>query len=578
MLSNTATPRYYAEFREKVVSGIIPVCEMISLQMNRIDARIADPRYYYDDRAVEGFIAFCEEELVLTDGSPLVMLDEFKLWAEDALSWSYFIERDVYHRDQETGEGHYERRAVRKRLTKKQYLIVARGAAKSMYDACMQVYFLVMDFATTHQVVCAPTMKQALETISPIQTAISRARGPLFSMLTEGSMQNTKATRANRVKLASTKEGIVNYLSNSLVQIRPMRIDKLQGLRSKYNTVDEWLSCPIREDPVGALEQGASKHDNYFILATSSEGTIRNAAGDDIKIELTTILHGDYVADHISIWWYRLDDIKEVGIPGTWLKANPCLDKTIKYETYHADVERADKIPSTRNDIYAKRFGIPMEGYTYYFTHEETLPRPYRSYWKMPCAMGADLSCGDDFCAFTFLFPLSVGFGIKTRCYITEHTYGNVSLSMLEKYRDFIAEGSLIIMPGLVLNMMEVYEDLIAFIDSEEYDVMCFGYDPYNAREFVERWLQEHAEYGVEAVKQGSRTESVPLGELKTYAGGGSLHFDQQLFSFTMGNCMVLEDTNGNRKLYKVRADRKIDAVAALVDAYVVYKHYQDSF
>jgi phage terminase large subunit-like protein len=578
MLSNTATPKYYGEFRDAVLRGDFPVCETISLEMNRIDKLIRDPRIYYDDQAVEGWIRFCENELTLTDGSDMFLLDSFKLWGEQVYGWYYFVERSVYKRSK-NGRGHYIRKTVKKRLTNKQYLIVARGAAKTVYGACHQAYGLTIDPSTTHQVTTAPTMKQAEEMLSPLRTAITRARGPFFQFLTEGSLQNTTGSKVNRTRLASTKKGIENFLTNSLLEVRPMSIGKLQGLQNKYSTVDEWLSCDIREDVIGALEQGASKVDDYLIIAMSSEGTVRNGAGDTIKMELMDILKGEYDAKNVSIWWYKLDDVSEVSDPDMWIKANPNIDKTVTYETYQLDVERAEKAPASRNDILAKRFGIPMEGYTYFFPYEETLPHRYRTYWKQPCSLGADLSQGDDFCAFTFLFPLSGGrFGIKVRSYITERTFNKVLKAMRQKYEEFIKEGSLIVMPGSVLDMIDVYEDLDQFILDSEYDVRCFGYDPYNAKEFVERWSTDNGPYGVEKVPQGSKTESVPLGELKAMAEDRLLLFDESLMVFAMGNCIVLEDTNGNRKLYKKRKDEKIDNVAAMMDAYVAYKANQDAF
>lgn len=578
MLSNTATPKYYGEFRDAVLRGDFPVCETISLEMNRIDKLIRDPRIYYDDQAVEGWIRFCENELTLTDGSDMFLLDSFKLWGEQVYGWYYFVERSVYKRSK-NGRGHYIRKTVKKRLTNKQYLIVARGAAKTVYGACHQGYGLTIDPSTTHQVTTAPTMKQAEEMLSPLRTAITRARGPFFQFLTEGSLQNTTGSKVNRTRLASTKKGIENFLTNSLLEVRPMSIGKLQGLQNKYSTVDEWLSCDIREDVIGALEQGASKVDDYLIIAMSSEGTVRNGAGDTIKMELMDILKGEYDAKNVSIWWYKLDDVSEVSDPDMWIKANPNIDKTVTYETYQLDVERAEKAPASRNDILAKRFGIPMEGYTYFFPYEETLPHRYRTYWKQPCALGADLSQGDDFCAFTFMFPLSGGrFGIKVRSYITERTFNKVLKAMRQKYEEFIKEGSLIVMPGSVLDMIDVYEDLDQFILDSEYDVRCLGYDPYYAKEFVERWSTDNGPYGVEKVPQGVRTESVPLGELKAMAEDRLLLFDESLMVFAMGNCIVLEDTNGNRKLYKKRKDEKIDNVAAMMDAYVAYKANRDAF
>ncbi len=578
-LSNTATPKYYGQFRDAVIRGDIPVCKEIEMQMNRIDDNIANPGLWYDDQAIEGFVAYCENELTLTDGEDLHLLDSFKLWAEDALAWFYFVERSVYVPNPDGHGGHYEKRSIKKRLVNKQYLIVGRGAAKSLYDSCIQSYFGNVDTSTTHQITTAPTMKLAEEIMSPIRTAITRARGPLFKFLTEGSLQNTTGSRANRMKLASTKKGIENFLTNSLIEIRPMSIDKLQGLRCKIATVDEWLSGDVREDVVGAIEQGASKIDDYLIVATSSEGTVRNGPGDTIKMELTDILRGDYINPHVSIWWYKLDSVDEVGNPDMWLKANPNLGKTVTYETYQLDVERAEKAPATRNDILAKRFGIPMEGYTYYFTYEETLPHRRRDFWQMPCALGADLSQGDDFCAFTFLFPLSNGcFGVKTRNYITELTLMKLPLAMRNKYEEFIKEGSLIVMDGTVLDMMEVYEDLDNHIVEVGYDVRCFGFDPYNAREFVERWERENGPFGIEKVIQGAKTESVPLGELKKLAEERMLLFDEELMVFAMGNCITMEDTNGNRKLLKKRYEAKIDAVAAMMDAFVAFKLNREAF
>ncbi|MBP5596261.1 MAG: terminase [Pseudobutyrivibrio sp.] len=578
-LSNTATPVYYGEFRDAVIRGEIPVCREIEMEMNRIDALIDDPGIYYDEDAVKGFILFCEEELTLTDGSDLHLLDTFKLWAEQLFGWYYFVERSVYQPDPDGHGGHYVKKQIKKRLINKQYLIVARGAAKSMYLSCIQNFFLNINPATTHQITTAPTMRQADEVMSPIRTAITRARGPLFKFLTEGSLQNTTGSKANRVKLASTKKGIENFLTGSLLEIRPMSIDKLQGLRPYVSTVDEWLSGDIREDVIGAIEQGASKMDDYIIIATSSEGTVRNSAGDTIKMELVDILKGEYQNQHVSIWYYKLDDIKEVADPSKWLKANPNLGKTVSYETYQLDVERAEAAPATRNDILAKRFGIPMEGYTYFFTYEETRPHRKREYWNMPCALGADLSQGDDFCAFTFLFPLKgEKYGIKTRSYISSLTLTRLQPAMRQKYEEFMNEGSLIILDGSVLDMMEVYEDLDEYILQSKYDVRSFGYDPYNAKEFVERWIAENSEYGVTCVKQGVKTETVPLGELKTLSEEGMLLFDEELMSFAMGNCIVLEDTNGNRKLFKYRREQKIDNVAALMDAYVSFKENKDAF
>jgi phage terminase large subunit-like protein len=578
-LSNTAVPYYYGKFREAVLKGQIPVCREIALEMNRIDELIANPGVYYDEDAVEGFVLYCETELTKTDGTDLNLLDTFKLWAEQIFGWYYYIERSVYVPTEDNRGGHYETKMIKKRLINKQYLIVARGAAKSMYASCIQNYFLNVDTSTTHQIATAPTMKQADEVMSPIRTAVTRARGPLFKFLTEGSLQNTTGSRANRVKLASTKKGVENFLTGSLLEVRPMSVDKLQGLRPKISTVDEWLSGDIREDVVGAIEQGASKLDDYLIVAVSSEGTVRNSSGDTIKMELMDILKGDYVNPHVSIWYYRLDDITEVNQPDMWLKANPNLGKTVTYETYQLDVERAEKAPSTRNDILAKRFGIPMEGYTYFFTYEETLPHRRRDFWSMPCALGGDLSQGDDFCAFTFLFPLPNGaYGIKTRCYISSLTLMKLPGAMRMKYDQFINEGSLMVLECTVLDMMDVYDDLDKFIQDCQYDVRCFGFDPYNAREFVERWTKENSNYGVEKVIQGAKTESVPLGEMKLLSEERMLVFDQELFSFTMGNCITMEDTNGNRKLLKKRADQKIDSVAALLDAYVAYKLNKEAF
>ena len=578
-LSNTATPRYYGQFREAVMRGEIPVCKEISMEMNRIDDLIANPGIWYDDQAVEGFISYCEEELTLTDGEDLKLLDSFKLWAEQIFGWYYFVERSVYEPSPDGHGGHYVKKTIKKRLTNKQYLIVTRGAAKSMYASCIQNYFLNVDTSTTHQITTAPTMKQAEEVMSPIRTAITRARGPLYKFLTEGSMQNTTGSKANRVKLASTKKGIENLLTGSLLEIRPMSIDKLQGLRCKIATVDEWLSGDIREDVIGAIEQGASKNDDYLIVATSSEGTVRNGSGDTIKMELMDILKGDYINPHVSIWYYKLDSIDEVGNPEMWLKANPNLGKTVTYETYQLDVERAEKSPANRNDILAKRFNIPMEGYTYFFTYEETIPHRKRDFWRLPCALGADLSQGNDFCAFTFLFPLANGeFGIKTRNYITEFTLMKLPSAMRMKYDQFIKEGSLIVMDGTILDLMEVYDDLDKHIVDCEYDVRCFGFDPYNAKEFVARWETENGPFGIEKVIQGAKTESVPLGELKNLAEERMLLFDEELMTFAMGNCVTIEDTNGNRKLLKKRYEAKIDAVAALLDAFVAYKLNKDAF
>lgn len=578
-LSNTATPYYYGLFRDSVLRGEIPVNREIAMEMNRIDALIANPNIYYDDKAVEGFVLYCENELTLTDGGDLHLLDSFKLWAEQIFGWYYFVERSVYEPTPDNHGGRYVQKTIKKRLTTKQYLIVARGAAKSMYGSCIQSYFLNVDTATTHQITTAPTMKQADEVMSPIRTAITRARGPLFKFLTEGSMQNTTGSRANRVKLASTKKGVENFLTGSLLEVRPMAINKLQGLRPKISTIDEWLSGDIREDVVGAVEQGASKLDDYLIVAISSEGTVRNGSGDTIKMELADILKGEYLAPHVSIWHYKLDELEEVADPAMWLKANPNLGKTVTYETYQLDVERAEKAPASRNDILAKRFGIPMEGYTYYFTYEETLPHNPREFWQMPCALGADLSQGDDFCAFTFMFPLPrERFGVKTRSYISSLTLMNLPGAMRAKYDEFISEGSLHVLEGSILDMMEVYEDLEKFIEDSEYDVRTLGYDPYNAKEFVTRWEQDNGPYGIEKVIQGARTESVPLGELKILASERMLIFDQSLMQFTMGNAITLEDTNGNRKLWKRRQDEKIDNVAAMMDAWVAYKANKEAF
>ena len=578
-LSNTAVPKYYGQFRDAVIRGEIPVNREVSMEMNRIDALIDDPRYYYDDKAVDGWISFCEDELTLTDGSDLHMLDSFKLWGEEIFGWYQFVERTVYKPGKNGEPGHYYRKKIKKRLINKQYLIVARGAAKSQYESYIHSYYATVDTSTTHQVHTAPTMKQAEEVIAPIKTAIARAKGPLFRFLTEGSLQNTTGSKNLRQKLASTKKGIENFLTNSLVEIRPMTIDKLQGLNSRINTVDEWLSGDIREDVIGALEQGASKNDDWLIVAVSSEGTVRNGVGDTVKMELMDILKGEYYNPHVSIWWYKLDSIDEVSDPDMWLKANPNLDKTVTYETYQQAVERAEKVPAARNDILAKRFGIPMEGYTYYFPYEEILPHSHREYWGMPCALGADLSQGDDFCAFTFMFPLSNGcFGIKTRDYITSLTLMKLPGAMRQKYEEFISEGSLIVMDGTVLDMMSVYDDLDSFIIDADYDVRCFGYDPYNAKEFVERWERENSPFGIVKVVQGVKTESVPLGELKKLSEERMLLFDEKLMSFAMGNCITLEDTNGNRKLLKRRREEKIDAVAAMMDAYIAYKINREAF
>lgn len=578
-LSNTAVPKYYGEFRDAVIRGEIPVCKEIEMEMNRIDDLIADPDVYYDDQAVEGFIKYCENELTLTDGSDLKLLDSFKVWAEQIFGWYEFEENRVYVPYEDGYGGRYVTKIKRKRLINKQYLIVARGAAKSMYGSCLQNFFLNVDVTTTHQITTAPTMKQAEEVLSPIRTAITRSRGPFYKFLTEGSLQNTTGSKANRMKLSSTKKGIENFLTGSLLEVRPMRIDKLQGLQLKMSTVDEWLSGDIKEDVIGAIEQGASKVEDYLIVAISSEGTVRNGAGDTIKMELMDILKGDYVNPHVSIWWYKLDSVDEVPNPRKWLKANPNIGKTVSYETYQRDVDRAEKAPAARNDILAKRFGLPMEGYTYYFTYEETLPHRKRDYWQMPCSMGADLSRGDDFCAFTFLFPLSNGcFGVKTRNYISSLTLMKLPAAMRVKYDQFRDEGSLIVLEGTVLDMMEVYEDLDNHIVECGYDVRSFGYDPYYAKEFVERWASENGPFGIEKVIQGARTESVPLGELKKLSEERMLLFDEELMTFTMGNCITLEDTNGNRKLLKKRLDHKIDAVAAMLDAYVAYKANKEAF
>ena len=584
-LSNTATPIYYGQFRDAVIRGEIPVNKEISMEMNRIDDLIANPGIWYDDEAINGFIDFCETELTLTNGEDLHLLDSFKLWAEQIFGWYYFVERSVYVPSQDGHGGHYERKRIKKRLVNKQYLIVARGAAKSMYASCIQDFFLNVDTATTHQITTAPTMAQAEEVMSPIRTAITRARGPLFKFLTEGSLQNTTGSKANRCQLASTKKGIQNFLTGSLLEVRPMSIDKLQGLRVTVATIDEWLSGDVREDPIGAIEQGAAKeqgsaeNNDYLIVAISSEGTVRNGSGDTIKMELAEILKGDYYNPHVSIWWYKLDDLDEVSDPEMWLKANPNLGKTVTYETYQLDVERAEKNPAARNDILAKRFGIPMEGYTYFFTYEETLPHRRRDFWRMPCALGADLSQGNDFCAFTFLFPLSGdAFGIKTRNYITELTLKQLPAAMRVKYDQFMKEGSLIVMPGTILDMMQVYEDLDNYISECEYDVRCLGFDPFNAREFVERWERENGPFGIEKVIQGAKTESVPLGELKKLAEERLLLFDEELMTFAMGNCITIEDTNGNRKLLKKRYDQKIDAVAAMMDAFVAFKLNREAF
>ena len=578
-LSNTAVPKYYGMFRDAVIRGEIPVCKEVGMEMYRIDDLTANPGIYYDDQAVEGWIKFCEAELTLTDGSDLTLLDSFKLWGEQVFGWYYFVDKDVYEPNSDGHGGHYVHKTVKKRLINKQFLIIGRGAAKSQYESYMHEYYLNVDTSTTHQVHTSPTMRQAEEVLAPMRTAIMRARGPLFKFLTEGSLQNTTGSKANRMKLASTKKGVENFLTGSLVEIRPMSIDKLQGLNSKINTVDEWLSGDVREDVIGALEQGASKNDDYLIIAVSSEGTVRNGPGDTIKMELMDILKGEYINPHVSIWWYKLDSVDEVANPDMWIKANPNLGKTVSYEAYQIDVERAEKAPAARNDILAKRFGLPMEGYTYYFTYEETIPHRKRDYWKLPCSLGADLSQGDDFCAFTFLFPLSNGsFGVKTRNYISEMTLMKLPQAMRVKYEEFINEGSLAVLPGVVLDMMEVYEDLDKFIAENEYDVRCFGFDPYNAKEFVARWATENGPYGIEKVIQGVKTESVPLGELKKLAEERLLLFDEELMSWAMGNSIVMEDTNGNRKLLKKRYEEKIDAVAAMMDAFVAFKINREAF
>lgn len=579
MLSNTAVPKYYGAFRDAVLRGEIPVNQYVEMEMNRIDDLIANPGIYYDDQAVEGYVAFCECELTLTDGEDLHLLDTFKLWAEQVFGWYYFVEKDVFVPNEDGIGGHMVTKRHKKRLTKKQYLIVGRGAAKTVYASSIQQYYLSVDTSTTHQIATAPTMRQADETLSPARTAITRARGPLYKFLTYGSIQNTTGSKANRCKLVPTKKGIENFLTNSLLEIRPMSIDKLQGMRCKIASVDEWLSCDIREDPIGAIEQGASKNDDYLIIATSSEGTVRNGVGDSVKMELLKILRGEYVNPHVSIWYYCLDNVDEVAHPELWLKANPNLGKTVSYEVYQQDVERAEKAPATRNDILAKRFGIPLEGYTYFFTYEETLCHRKQNFDRLPCAMGADLSQGDDFCSFLFLFPLADGrFGIKSRSYISSIKFSKLAEAMRRKYEEFIAEGSLVVADTSVLDMMWVYEELDEFIISHDYDVRCFGFDPYNAREFVQRWISENGQFGVEKVIQGAKTESVPLGELKVYAEERELIFDEAIMSFAMGNCIVLEDTNGNRKLSKRRHEDKIDPVAAMVDAYVAYKLNKDAF
>ena len=578
-LSNTAVPKYYGMFRDAVIAGEIPVCQEISMEMNRIDDLIDNPMYYYDEDAIEGWIKYCEAELTLTDGSDLFLLDTYKLWAEQVFGWYYFVERSVYERYEDKPGGHFVTKTIKKRLINKQYLIVGRGAAKSLYDSCIQSYFANVDTSTTHQITTAPTMKQAEEVMSPLRTAIVRARGPLFQFLTEGSLQNTTGSKANRTKLASTKKGIENFLTNSLIEIRPMTIDKLQGLRCKIATVDEWLSGDVREDVVGAIEQGASKVDDYLIVATSSEGTVRNGSGDTIKMELMKILKGEYENPHVSIWWYKLDSVDEVGQPEMWLKANPNLDKTVTYETYQLDVERAEKSPAARNDILAKRFGLPMEGFTYFFTYEETIPHRMRTFWNLPCSMGVDLSQGNDFCSFTFLFPLPDGrFGVKTRNYISELTMMKLPGAMRLKYDEFLKEGTLVVMEGSILDTMQVFDELDRHIVECGYDVTCIGYDPYNAKDFVERWQSENGPFGIEKVIQGVKTESVPLGELKNLAESRMLLFDEAMMTFTMGNCIVIEDTNGNRKLLKKRYEAKIDAVAALIDAFVAYKLNKEAF
>ena len=578
-LSNTAVPKYYGMFRDAVIAGEIPVCQEISMEMNRIDDLIDNPMYYYDEDAIEGWIKYCEAELTLTDGSDLFLLDTYKLWAEQVFGWYYFVERSVYERYEDKPGGHFVTKTIKKRLINKQYLIVGRGAAKSLYDSCIQSYVANVDTSTTHQITTAPTMKQAEEVMSPLRTAIVRARGPLFQFLTEGTLQNTTGSKANRTKLASTKKGIENFLTNSLIEVRPMTIDKLQGLRCKIATVDEWLSGDVREDVVGAIEQGASKVDDYLIVATSSEGTVRNGSGDTIKMELMKILKGEYENPHVSIWWYKLDSVDEVGQPEMWLKANPNLDKTVTYETYQLDVERAEKSPAARNDILAKRFGLPMEGFTYFFTYEETIPHRMRTFWNLPCSMGVDLSQGNDFCSFTFLFPLPDGrFGIKTRNYISELTMMKLPGAMRLKYDEFLKEGTLVVMEGSILDTMQVFDELDRHIVECGYDVTCMGYDPYNAKDFVERWQSENGPFGIEKVIQGVKTESVPLGELKNLAESRMLLFDEAMMTFTMGNCIVIEDTNGNRKLLKKRYEAKIDAVAALMDAFVAYKLNKEAF
>lgn len=578
-LSNTAVPRYYGRFRDAVIRGEIPVNKEISMEMNRIDDLIANPGIYYDDQAVEGWIRYCEGELTLTDGSDLHMLDSFKLWGEQVFGWYYFVERTVYKPNKDGRGGHYVKKTIKKRLINKQYLIVGRGAAKSLYDSCVHSYFQNVDTTTTDQIVTAPTMRQSEEVLNPLKTAITRSRGPFFKFLTEGSLQNTTGSKANRVKLASTKKGIENFITGSIIRVLPMSIDKLQSLRCRVATVDEWLSGDVREDVIGAIEQGASKNDDWLIIATSSEGTVRNGSGDTIKMELMDILKGEYINPHVSIWWYKLDSVEEVAYPEMWVKANPNIGKTVTYETYQLDVERAEKAPATRNDILAKRFGLPMEGFTYYFTYEETLPHRHRDYWDMACALGADLSQGDDFCSFTFLFPLRNGsFGVKTRNYITSRTLEKLPAATRNKYEDFMKEGSLVVLEGTVLDMMQVYEDLDEHIQRCRYDVRCFGYDPYNAKEFVERWAAENAPFGIEKVPQGSKTESVPLGELKKMAEDQMLLFDEEIMTYSMGHCVTMEDTNGNRKLFKKRYEDKIDAVAAMMDAYIAWKANREAF
>ena len=578
-LSNTATPIYYGQFRDAVLRGDIPVNREISMEMNRIDALIANPAVYYDDEAIEGWVRFCENELVLTDGSDLKLLDSFKLWGEQVFGWYYFIKRSVFEPNENGSGGRYVTKTIKKRLVNKQYLIVGRGAAKSVYDSCIQGYYLTVDTSTTQQITTAPTMKQAEEVMSPLRTAIARSRGPLFRFLTDGSLQNTTGSKMARQKLSPTKKGIENFLTNSILEVRPMSIDKLQGLRCKIATIDEWLSGDVREDVVGAVEQGASKLDDYLIIATSSEGTVRNGVGDTIKMELTDILKGDYVNPHVSIWWYKLDSVDEVADPSMWIKANPNLGKTVQYDVYQLDVERAEKTPGARNDILAKRFGIPMEGYTYYFTYEETLPHPHTDYWEMPCSMGCDLSQGNDFCSFTFLFPLKdETFGVKTRNYISSYTLMKLPLAMRVKYNEFMEEGSLVVLDGTILDMMSVYDDLDQYITQCQYDIRCVGYDPYNAKEFIERWSSENGPFGIEKVIQGVKTESVPLGEIKKLAEARKLIFDEQLMTFTMGNCITIEDTNGNRKLLKRRYEQKIDAVAAMMDAFIAFKINREAF